>query len=135
MWILDSICSDNGQLLTSETIDELFTPQLGVEAQKAFEKFSATMESSGMFSSRGPGTEVNYGLGAALILSDLATGVKTGTLFWSGMPNLLWTIDRATGLSLYYASNILPFGDHTSHRMQQLFEKEMYSRFDRVSKL
>jgi hypothetical protein len=41
----------------------------------------------------------------------------------------LWTIDRASGLSLFYASNIMPYGDFKSHEFQQLFEKEMYKRY------
>jgi hypothetical protein len=31
MKILQSICANDGKLLTSETIDEMFTPQLNVD--------------------------------------------------------------------------------------------------------
>lgn len=133
--ILHSICADDGQLLMSETIDEMFTPQLGEEAQKAFSSFSSFLDESGMFSAHEVGTKVDYGLGGELILSDKSTGIRSGTLTWSGLPNLLWTIDRASGLSLLYASNIVPFGDHKSRKFQQLFEKEMYTLYGRVSKL
>jgi len=71
---------------------------------------------------------LDWGLAGMLVDSDEATGRKKGTMNWSGLPNLLWTIDRAAGLATFYASNIVPFGDPPSHRMQQLFETEMYSR-------
>ena len=29
-------------------------------------------------------------------------------------------------MSLFYASNVTPFGDYALYKMQQLFEKEMY---------
>ena len=133
--ILHSICSDDGNLLMSETIDEMFTPQLGVESQKALANFIQFIIDNGMFTSQEPETEVSYGLGGLLVLSDKKTGVKSGTLSWSGLPNLLWTIDRGSGLSLLYASNLGPFGDQKSHKMQQLFEKEMYTRATKASKL
>ena len=133
--ILHSISADDGKLLMSETIDEMFTPQLGEGAQKAFSGFSSFLDESEMFSAHEIGTKVDYGLGGGLILSDKSTGVRSGTLTWSGLPNLLWTIDRESGLSLLYASNIVPFGDHKSRKFQQLFEKEMYTLYGRASKL
>ena len=126
--ILHSICADDGKLLMSETIDEMFTPQLNDEAQKDFSNFFGVLGETEMFSSHKGDVKVNYGLGGELILSDKDTGIRSGTLSWSGLPNLLWTIDRGSGLSLFYASNVVPFGDHKSHKFQQLFEKEMYTR-------
>ena len=79
-----------------------------------------------MFVSQKLGTEINYGLGGLLTLSDKESGIKRGTLSWSGLPNLLWTIDRASGMSLFYANNVTPFGDYALYKIQQLFEKEMY---------
>lgn len=133
--ILNSICSDDGKLLMSETIDEMFTPQLGAGSLTALGTFIKWINDSELFTSQDPDTEVSYGLGGLLILSDKKSGVKSGTLSWSGLPNLLWTIDRGTGLSLLYASNLVPFGDLKSNKMQQLFEKEMYARASTAAKL
>ena len=130
--ILHSICADDGKLLMSETIDEMFTPQLNEEAQKAFSNFFGVLGETEMFSSHQKDVKVDYGLGGELILSDKDTGIRSGTLSWSGLPNLLWTIDRGSGLSLFYASNVVPFGDHKSHKFQQIFEKEMYTRASKL---
>ena len=74
------------------------------------------------------GTKVTWGLGGLLFLEDYFTGRKRGTLTWSGMANLQWTIDREAGICALYAGNMLPFGDFASGDMQIKFEKEMYAR-------
>jgi CubicO group peptidase (beta-lactamase class C family) len=130
--ILNSINADDGKLLKSETIDLMFTPQLNDETRRGFEAFVGFSAAYEMFTSHEPGTSLDYGIGGMLVLSHKGTGLKSGTLSWSGLPNLLWTIDRKSGLSLFYASNLVPFGDQKAHKMQQLFEKEMYTRFSKL---
>lgn len=129
MKILHSICADDGKLLKSKTIEQMFTPQLSAGTLEGFSTGMRLSTQFGLFSSHEPETKVNHGIGGLLILSDKPTGLRSGTLSWNGLPNLLWTVDRTSGLSLFYASNCVPFGDQTSHKMQQLFEKEMYTRF------
>ncbi len=130
--ILHSIAADDGKLLTSETIEEMFSPQLSAEAQRRLNTFINFIGDGEMFSAQEPGAEVNYGLGGLLILGDKKTGVRSGTLSWSGLPNLLWTIDRNSGLCLFCASNLCPFGDQKSQQMQQVFEREMYTRASKL---
>lgn len=129
MKILESICGDDGRLLMSETIDTMFTPQLTGAAQEKFTMVQGLLAKGGMFTSRPPGTAMGHGLAGVVVMQDLETGPKEGTMSWSGLPNLMWTMDRASGLCLFYASNLVPFGDFKSHEMQQLFEKEMYKRY------
>jgi CubicO group peptidase (beta-lactamase class C family) len=132
--ILQSILADDGALLRSETIDEMFTPQLSEGSVKALEDFNAFYQ-SGAFASVQNGTKVSWGLGGMLFLEDYFTGRKKGTLTWSGLPNLQWTIDREAGFCALYAGNVLPFGDFASGDMQIKFEKEMYARAAKTSRL
>jgi CubicO group peptidase (beta-lactamase class C family) len=129
--ILDSILADDGKLLKSETIDLALTPQLTGGAEQAVNGFLGAPFSAGAFSSKKPGTKFNYGLAGGLVMDDVKGSLRSRTMTWSGLPNLLWTIDRKAGLTLFYASNILPFGDYKSAEFQQLFEKEIYARFER----
>jgi CubicO group peptidase (beta-lactamase class C family) len=129
--ILHSILADDGKLLKSETIDLAFTPQLTGGAEEGANGFLGFPFTAGIFSSQKQGTKFNCGLAGGLVMSDVEGSLRSGTLTWSGLPNLLWTIDRKTGLTLFYASNILPFGDYKSAEFQQLFEKEMYARFEK----
>lgn len=132
--VLHSINVNDGKLMKPTTVDEVFRPQLGPGSLGALESF-LRLEVGGTFGSLPPGTKVDHGLGGVLIQSDQPTGLKKGTLTWNGFPNLKWTIDRESGLSLYYASNVLPFGDYSSHRFQQLFEREMYAKYAEVQGL
>jgi hypothetical protein len=90
MKILHSICANDGKLLMSETIDEMFTPQLGEGSQKAFGDFMGLLSRRELFSSHSPGTNLRHGLAGLLVSNDTETGMKSGTLSWSGLPNLLW---------------------------------------------
>ena len=126
--ILESICADDGRLLMSETIDEMFTPQLSEDCQKPFDTVIHYLANNQQFSSQKPGIRVGHGLAGSVLMDDTEAGLNSGTLSWSGLPNILWTIDRHSGLSLLYASNVVPYGDMKSHQMQQLFEKEMCKR-------
>ncbi|KFY46346.1 hypothetical protein V494_00474 [Pseudogymnoascus sp. VKM F-4513 (FW-928)] len=125
--ILTSINRSDGKLLSGKMIDEMFTPQLAGPAQSALTIYNDALAGAKTFTSRKAGTKLNHGLGGMLILSDDETGLKSGTMAWSGLPNLQWSIDRRSGLSLFYAGNVIPFGDFKSYEMQQLFEKEVYS--------
>ncbi|RFU32323.1 hypothetical protein B7463_g4024, partial [Scytalidium lignicola] len=127
--ILHSLLLNDGRLLSSGMVDQMFSPQIGPESLKAYIDDNSQSFMQGIFASLPLGTPQQWGLGSRLVMGDVPTGLRAGTLQWSGLPNLLWTIDRAAGLCMFYASNLIPFGDVKIHEHQQLFEKEMYSRF------
>lgn len=131
MKILDSILANDGKLLKAETVDLAFTPQLTGGAEKALDEWFSSPFFWDIFSSQPKGTKLNHGLVGGLVMDDVEGSLRRGTATWSGLPNLLWTIDRVKGLSCFYASNILPFGDHKSAEMQRLFEREMYARLEK----
>ncbi|KAF7952358.1 uncharacterized protein EAE97_001855 [Botrytis byssoidea] len=133
--ILLSLLRDDEILLKKSTTAEMFKSQISENAVKNMcAGFVAADFFQGKFSSQPPGRKLNHGLGGLLIEEDVEGGKKKGTLTWSGMPNLLWSIDRESGLACFYASNVLPFGDPKSHEMQQLFERQMYKRFGEFQK-
>ena len=134
MNIMRSILANDGRLLKPQTLEWMFEPQLGMESERALVTFLGLSLQTDSFSSVSTTTKFNHGLGGLLILNDLDTGLKKGTLTWNGFPNLVWTIDRETGLALLYATNIVPFGDPQSAKHQQLFEREMYDRFSMVTR-
>ncbi|KAH8820817.1 beta-lactamase/transpeptidase-like protein [Xylogone sp. PMI_703] len=127
--ILRSLLVNDGQLLSPATVDEMFTPQMNPEALKFYERDVALPERRDFFASLPPGTPVQWGLGGRLVMGDLETGLKKGSMQWSGLPNLIWTIDRTSGLCMFYASNLVPFGDKKIYEYANLFQKEMCSRF------
>ncbi|KAF5873049.1 putative beta-lactamase family protein [Botrytis fragariae] len=133
--ILTSLLSDDEILLKKSTTTEIFKPQISEEAVEGIRaSFVCADFFQRMFSSQIPERELIHGLGGLFIEEDIGGGKKKGTLTWSGMPNLLWSIDKEAGLACLYASNVLPFGDPKSHEMQQMFEKEMYKKFGEFQK-
>ncbi len=132
--ILDSILASDGKLLKPETIDLIFTPQLSGDQITALEAFIFLPIYKDGFANPPEGTRMNHGLAGSITEQDIETGRKEGTLNWSWLPNLLWTIDRKAGLNLFYASNVCPFGDYKSGEWQRKFETEMYRRFEESKK-
>jgi CubicO group peptidase (beta-lactamase class C family) len=107
MKILTSLLAPSCPILKRETIDLMFTPQFapGSGSLTAYEAFLKLPLYAGAFASQPPGTKVNWGLGGMLVLQDFEYGKKKGTMSWSGLPNLLWTVDREVGKSALYFIN------------------------------
>jgi len=135
MKILTSLLLNDSKLLKSSTLDLMFRPQLSDASHSALVAFFEAPWFKDTFASNPVGTKLDYGLVGMLTLNNKETGRRKGTLTWSGLPNLLWTIDREAGLATFYASNVLPFGDQRSHKYHQAFEKEMYTRLRNTAKL
>lgn len=123
--ILHSILSDDGKLLKSATIDEMFKPQLSEAAQKSFMEKLAIPAMNQTMGALPAGTKVDHGLGGMILLED-SVERKKGSLAWGGYPNHLWFIDRTAGLSGIYGSQINPCGDLKSIELNSLWEKELY---------
>jgi len=135
MKIMESILLDDGKLLKSSTIDQMFTPQLNPAEEAGLEGTRSLPFLTDTFASVKVSTKCSWGLGGMMLLEDYETGRKKTTLTWSGLPSLCWTIDRVAGLALFYASNVCPPGDFKSAEYQVAFEKEMYARFSESKKL
>lgn len=132
--ILSSLLINDSKLLKPSTVDLMFTPQLTDVSRSVLTESSEDPIWKDTFSSNPVGTKLDWGLAGMLTLSDVGTGRRKGALTWSGLPNLMWTLDREAGLATFYASNTLPWGDQKTHAYQQMFETEMYSRFGKPAR-
>ena len=61
-------------------------------------------------------------------MGDGADGKQAGTMIWGGLPNLIWWIDRKTGLCGIYAGQVIPPGDAKCSGLQRKFEAGMYAK-------
>lgn len=126
--LLQSLCCDDGKVLKSETVTEMFTPQL---SKKASDSINAQMKTDGMRSLALPlHSKVSFGIGGLINLED-TPGRKAGSLCWSGYPGLLWWIDRVGGLCGILGSQLLPPGDLETDRIFFEWEQEMYKRMNK----
>ncbi|KAH8652006.1 beta-lactamase [Ilyonectria robusta] len=134
--ILKSILVNDEQLLKKETTAIMFEPQLTAESREALQAVYQNQPSTGPCSigSFRPDIQYNWGLGGLLSMED-GDWRKKGCMNWSGMPNLLWFIDREAGLCGVYGGQLMPAGDVKVKEMINLFEKTMYGLGERKSSL
>ncbi|MCJ1478910.1 hypothetical protein MMC13_007594 [Lambiella insularis] len=126
MKVLQSILADDGKLIKSESVDELFKPHLGKESQQSLMKLCEDPVLN--FQLRGVplGIRKNWSLGGILIEEDLPGWWRKNTLGWGGLPNLTWFVDREAGLCGMYGSQLIPSGDPKSIELSEVFERAMY---------
>ncbi|KZP22362.1 beta-lactamase [Athelia psychrophila] len=130
--VLTSILRDDGTLLKSATVAEMFTQQLQTTTDAIPGSQDAWMDKlrSGNISVGIDPTpaDITWGIGGTLLLEDLDGRRQKGTLAWWGYPNLFWWIDRKAGVTGFYAGQVLPARDAKSMELFARFEKEIYQR-------
>ncbi|RAL61708.1 hypothetical protein DID88_002776 [Monilinia fructigena] len=124
---LQSICANDGKLLKSETIDEMFRPQLSETSRKGLMKTLSTPEVNNAMGAFPMGLEADWGLGGIMNLEDIG-GRSKGSIAWGGYPNLHWWIDRISGVCGMWGSQLEPPGDPKMNRLFHTFEEEIYRR-------
>ncbi|KAG4035560.1 hypothetical protein MFRU_001g03290 [Monilinia fructicola] len=124
---LQSICANDGKLLKSETIDEMFRPQLSEASRKGLMETLSTPEINDGMGAFPMGLKADWGLGGIMNLEDIG-GRSKGSIAWGGYPNLHWWIDRKSGICGMWGSQLEPFGDPKINRLFRTFEEEIYRR-------
>ncbi len=130
--ILQTLCANDGRVLGRDLVDEMFRPQLSAQAKAAFNETMKTNEVSRRVYGNSfdvDNQEFDHGLGGELGLKDEAGSRAAGTMSWGGLPNLIWWIDRKTGLCGAQFTQLLPMGDPQSNKLEGLFEKAVYERY------
>ncbi|TVY15915.1 Acyltransferase LovD [Lachnellula arida] len=125
--ILKSLAADDGKLLASEMLDELFRPQLKDAALAKFKEFLSIKEMNNIMAGMGVGVDANHALGGAIVLEDIPGGRRKGTMTWTGLPNIYWWVDRVAGISGVFGTQILPFGDEKCIELFREFENFVYA--------
>jgi CubicO group peptidase (beta-lactamase class C family) len=133
--VLADLLKDSPTLLKKESVDLLFTPQFAPDSapHKALQAGRSMGMFDGMiglpFSEPADKIQYSHGLGGLLIVEDIKTEKylkPAGTLTWSGMPNLLWSLNREKGIGFLYATQVFPYGDPESQRLWKVFETEVW---------
>lgn len=133
--LLKSILRDDGKLLTSQSIELMFTPSLSPEAKTSLHNCLSIPELAKILN---PGEPVvgtpsagnwDYGIAGLIGLHESDDGFKSPWLQWVGGPNLKWWIDRKGGTCGIYATQLFPPGEPKAVHLQKMFQKEMVSKF------
>jgi CubicO group peptidase (beta-lactamase class C family) len=105
--VLYSITCSDRKLLGPEMCDELFKPQLSVEAQEHVKQVFKFRDSEGIVSFAQSGDQISFGLGGQVTLVDVEGRRRAGTMVGGGITNTLWWADRKGGI-WFVASDMLP---------------------------
>ena len=69
-----------------------------------------------------PGTTKKWSLLGLLNVEETPEGRSAGSLFWAGLPNAYYWVDRDKGQAGVLVTQILPFGDHAVLELFDRFE-------------
>lgn len=112
--VLRSLLANDGRLLTPETAETLFTPQLTPQATEAQREVMQGPVAAFFIGEWTPDMDVNWSLGGILVMKDGEGRRKKGTVAWGGAQNTFWMIDREADLAISWATQVLPPGDKVS---------------------
>lgn len=126
MRVLADLLKDSPTILQKESVDALFASQfpleslalIGLEANNEY-SWKPTLNNSI------EGAIVNHGLGGVLVTEDVDRPDffrPKGTLSWSGLPNLLWGVNRERGLAIMFATQVVPWADRKCWEVIGKFE-------------
>ncbi|KAF2106996.1 beta-lactamase family protein [Lophiotrema nucula] len=133
--VLADLLKDSPILLKKTSVDMLFAPQFeeggaGLSALYA----NSEMTYKPMVGQSIDGIVINHGLGGLLVQEDIQRETyfkPKGTLTWSGLPNLLWSINRERGLALMFAVQVIPWNDKEVQSLSAQFETAVWRHLSR----
>ena len=114
---------DGAQVLQKSTVDTMGQNHIGAlevgPLKTAIPPFSNDVE---LF----PGMSKKWGLSFLINTQAVPGGRSANSLAWAGLANTYFWIDRAKGVSGVFASQLLPFYDHTAIDLLGQFERAVY---------
>ena len=111
------------QLLRRETVDLMAQNHMGdLEVGKMSTANPALSADVDLF----PGMSKKWGLSFLINGRTTPTGRSAGSLFWAGLANTYFWIDRTKRVSGVFLSQLLPFNDRTAADLFTKFESEVY---------
>ncbi|TGO35726.1 hypothetical protein BHYA_0148g00140 [Botrytis hyacinthi] len=126
--VLHSITISDEKLLSKAMNDKMFEAQLTEPQLGTLNYIRQIPEMRYIMTPSIPvDTKLDYGLGGMILLENLEGRRRKGTMYWTGLPNLLWWADREAGVSGIYGSQLIPTGDKQTIEMFEEFEKAVYA--------
>lgn len=125
--ILSSLLLDDGVLLSPESTVGMFRPAVPTaEAKTGLLKEVETPQ--WIVGDVPPTGEYDWGLGGLLVDGGSHAYRRRGMLFWGGMFNLTWFVDREAGVCGAFGTQVLPVGDELVRDLHREFERVVYGQ-------
>ena len=134
--VLKSIMNGDGRLLTSPSIDQMFTPALTPEQTSTLHiPLSIPSIASIMAPGEVPGSgSWQHSVAGLMGMHDSDDGFTPGWIQWGGAPNLKWWIDRKGGTCGFLGTQLNPAGDVGVGALSKVFQKAVVERVEGGSK-
>ncbi|KAK2792227.1 hypothetical protein FQN51_001886 [Onygenales sp. PD_10] len=133
--LLHALIAPDCPLLKSQTVQEMFRPQLASARwlrEEAVDGKAVTIAGNILF----PERAVNHGLGFVVLDDDgegegeggrYPNGCERGTAMGGGLTNTYWWIDRKSGVAGLVFLNMLPYMDSEAVRLWRDFQGRVYA--------
>ncbi|KAF2820474.1 beta-lactamase/transpeptidase-like protein [Ophiobolus disseminans] len=116
--VLSDLLKDDPITLRKETVDEIFSPQFK----------ECSLELAGLQANAEVWLSTTYS-GGVLVMEDVKRDnyfTPKGTMRWSGLPSLLWGVNREKGLAFMFATQVVPWADRKSFEVAARFETAVW---------
>ncbi|KAK1515812.1 beta-lactamase [Colletotrichum costaricense] len=113
-------------ILGEESLKELFSPQFSADSSSAGMLAYGAMMYGRLTGEEYDPSKVGQAPGAYFIKDDTRI-LPGGTLVMTGIPNLVWFVNREKGIGGFYASAIMPPDDAKSTELIQGFLEDVFS--------
>lgn len=128
--VLSDLLKSSPTLLKKETVDQMFSPQFPQgSSMLAGLKANGDLAFKIALDDISDDVNLNYGLGGLLLMEDVKREnyfKPKDTLAWTGMPNLLWSVNRERGIALFFATQIVPWADKKAFDLIARFETAVW---------
>ncbi|KAF2138209.1 uncharacterized protein K452DRAFT_328793 [Aplosporella prunicola CBS 121167] len=122
--ICSAILRGDERVLSIETVQQIFTPQLESTAGLGVSWLSPN---PGNICGIPQGADINFGLGGFLNLSKISGRRQAKSIAWSGLRNPHFWIDLRSGLAGVQLMHFHPTGDKRAIELLWRFEEAVYS--------
>ncbi|GKU10696.1 achain simvastatin synthase [Fusarium langsethiae] len=152
MTFLQSLTANDGRLLRTETVEDMFRPQLDHECEQSLnDELDSRRETNHGGLLPLVGIRRNHGLGGLMAMEDCdgTNWRQQGSMGWGGFPNLYWVraslllflrydanklltqcIDPKAGICILIAFQLIPWADKQCIELGRLFERAMYQKLN-----
>ncbi|RDW85449.1 hypothetical protein BP5796_03774 [Coleophoma crateriformis] len=127
--LMVSIMKDDGKVLKTASIDEMFRPQLQEceELQETLSKLGTPKRVASGVPGGSKEVKWNHGLAGVVAVDGVPGVAAKGTMWWSGLANTFWFMDRETGTCGFYGSQLLPASDDATGMLFKQLQEHLYS--------
>ncbi|MEK9974904.1 MAG: serine hydrolase domain-containing protein, partial [Deltaproteobacteria bacterium] len=124
MWLNDGD-GPNGRVLQKETVEQAV--RNGLQSHHKVTVLPGVIPSLSNDAEFFPGLAKSWSYTFMVNDEEAPTGRPAGAIGWAGLANLFYWIDRKNGFGVYWATQVLPFGDAVSFGAYMDFEAAVYS--------